>query len=530
MYNFFKNDNFRDYFEKINDKIPTHIKYKLDSYKNIITKNKNNDISLAYILKDQTVHLINDTINTFIKKKFNLSTENINGYELISGSLPQALFCLGIFVTLKLYKYLTIKDLYLHDINSIVYKLKYDKYVINYLKNIYLYNYEMDVNNIVSFSILKQNSLINQNNSYYKDIQKIYDDINDLKFENNNILDSYRSILEDIHINFNIKNIMWLDNVINKNKKTYTDNENMEKYDMTFIINILFAMYDYSICNNLIVDDLFISKTFYYMDNYSYHVYHDKIISANIYYTPYLALLNNFNDVLLIDNDNKIFDNAFINDLKDDVKQIIKYLFNKICSIILIRDNLYYIYDIIYNVSDKKYKYKTFYIDIEDNKFIIKYSHINIEETYDYTFYKYKEYDLLDNLFTIFVRHLFKNNQFNKFMNFDENKIDQFNDSETNSINQNKENISNLKGIKFFCVLYRLYYKIYNIYLNDEYKDNNKYIFPIEKEALQCNNCNLYTQTHFAFGLKKLHVPVSTIKKSCFFHSFKIVEEQTFEL
>jgi hypothetical protein len=63
-----------------------------------------------------------------------------------------------------------------------------------------------------------------------------------------------------------------------------------------------------------------------------------------------------------------------------------------------------------------------FCINIEDNKFYIDYERLN--DITNVEFYKYKEYKMLDNLFIIFVRNLFKNDLFSKYVDFNSEKID----------------------------------------------------------------------------------------------------------
>jgi hypothetical protein len=361
-------------------------------------------------------------------------------FDFLGGSsLAQAILSMTLYTSYNLYKYFTKDINYFEYINIYKYhidenELGFNNDIKKYLELIYLYYYNYSImnnnDNDLKLFILKKNiTLINTKNSSYYFIKKLYNEINNVDLNKcyDNAKDKvgtysyYNDILiKDIHIFFNIENIIKLDKLLNqcikenKDKKENKENneENIDKYNMTYIINILLAIYDYTNYDDIIVDDLFITKTFIYMNTYCYNINTKERIQSYPF-IKYLSTLNVFYDV---------FDNNNNNIVNDNGKILINILFNCICSIVLIGDVLYYIYDLYYDNEEKKYYYKMFCINIEDNKFYIDYERLN--DITNVEFYKYKEYKMLDNLFIIFVRNLFKNDLFSKYVDFNSEKID----------------------------------------------------------------------------------------------------------
>ncbi len=169
-------------------------------------------------------------------------------------------------------------------------------------------------------------------------------------------------------------------------------------------------------------------------------------------------------------------------------------------------------------------------INIKDDKFYIDYKILN-DITY-VEFYKYKEYKMLDNLFIIFVRNLFKNDLFSEYVEFEKDYLDNAKNSlisNTKFINlkqskkigdklilKTKKITNELSGIKFFCVLHTLYTKIYKQYINSNIKTSHyNQNFPFNDDYNGCKTCTINLE--YNREIKNKVNPNS----SCFFHKFE---------
>ena len=270
---------------------------------------------------------------------------------MISGSIPQAFINITISSIIYFYEYLNKNKKYLLD-KKFIYKIEYDikyeneynMYFIDIYKFYYKYIQFIILNKTEYENILTIKNLINNNNliTSYNYLKNLYNYINNYNIDDIKD-DIIKYIINNINIKFDIFNIYKIDILLNSHIKDLGNCNNKDiikdgKINHTFIINILYGLYDYTTYDNIIIDDNFIVKTFVYIMNNT----------NSFFYLYYLSLLNDFTckitNYKLIDFKKSISrtstnyteedDNIFIDDKIIDIKNLNNIINNNIKNII----------------------------------------------------------------------------------------------------------------------------------------------------------------------------------------------------
>ena len=546
---YFNNDNFYDFIQKNKNNINDNIINKIKCY------DDNNKKYLEFI-KNQIIFILNDNLNNFVRNSLG-ATFKLLSVEIISGAIPQAIINFSISQIKQLYSFATKNRKYLLD-NKIKYSLiliddkknieEYNKYFIEIYKFYYKYIKFIILNKEEYNEVLTVKNLINNDDlkyiSSYKYLEKLYENIlksNYNKISNNMII----YIIENINIEFNIFNIYNIDillnsyiknlNCVNKDDINYDIIDNNKIINHTFIINILYGLYDFISYNHIKVDANFIIKTFVYILN--------ENVNKNVkyFYLFYLSLLNditykleNFklidikeniikksnNDQNISDSNKKEFITLFDNNINklsniinNDIKNILNNLYKFVGSIVVIKNKLWYVYNIEIN-KDKQYYFNIFTLD-NDNNILKEIIEVNLES---YLFYKYYDelyidFNILINIMIIYlIDHDDNSEKIKEFINL------------CNNNNNIKINDEYRTEKIFLCVIYDIYYNMYNTIIGYIYNTNR---IQIPFIGNKCCECNIIINTKNIIDVDKTFnqdKDKDKDKKKCFLHAFKKIE------
>jgi len=309
-------------------------------------------------------------------------------------------------------------------------------------------------------------------------------------------------IIENINIEFNIFNIYNIDIILNSHIKNLNcinkdeiDIDNMINH--TFIINILYGLYDYISYNHIKVDANFITKTFVYILNKKnekyFYLFYLSLLNDITYKLKNFKLIdfkeniiNNSNNDLKKSNSDKkefitVLDNnknidKLSNIINNDIKNILNNLYNFIGSIVLIENTFWYVYNIEIN-KDKQYYFNIFTLN-KNNKIEKKIMNVNLEY---YLFYKYDEYKDFNILINIMILYLIDHDNSDIINNIIIKEC-----SKNNFNNDKNKNDEYMTEKIFLCVIYHIYLIIYNNIIDNIYNINSIPKPFIGKECCEC--------------------------------------------
>lgn len=536
---YFDNENFYNIIYKDFQDINNNIIHKINCYDN----NDNND-NFLNLIKNQIIFILNDNLNNFVRNTLGESIQ-IYSFEIISSAIPQSLINFSISKIKQLYTFATKNRKYLLD-NKIKYSLnhitddiknieEYNKYFIEiyifyykYIKFIILnkekYNEILTIKNLINNKDIKYNSSYNY-------LEKLYNNI--LKSNYNNISNNMiKYIIENINIEFNIFNIYNIDIILNSHIKNLNcinkdeiDIDNMINH--TFIINILYGLYDYISYNHIKVDANFITKTFVYILNKKnekyFYLFYLSLLNDITYKLKNFKLIdfkeniiNNSNNDLKKSNSDKkefitVLDNnknidKLSNIINNDIKNILNNLYNFIGSIVLIENTFWYVYNIEIN-KDKQYYFNIFTLN-KNNKIEKKIMNVNLEY---YLFYKYDEYKDFNILINIMILYLIDHDNSDIINNIIIKEC-----SKNNFNNDKNKNDEYMTEKIFLCVIYHIYLIIYNNIIDNIYNINSIPKPFIGKECCECKREKQNTMYNKPV--------IELINNKCFLHNFKKID------